>query len=221
MPNKPEYLPNFYRELAIDGTVDDNSRTVEVSFSSETAVRRYDWRTGEFYNEILGHEPGNVDLSRLETLGVALFNHNADLVVGAVLEPVLDADGRRCRAKIRFDTDVESEKIYQKVKSGTLKGISMMYQISSVEVVKEGETSTCGRHQGPCRIARKWTPFEVSPVSIPADPNVGIGRSSMEGVRLEELQAFRIWKERQEEQKRAAVRNAALLKELEILEMEG
>ena len=217
-------VPNkniFYRERAIDGVVDDASRTVPVSFSSESAVRRYDWRTGEYYNEILGHEPGNVDLSRLETMGVALFNHNADVVVGAVLEPALDVNEHRCKAKIRFDTDDESEKIYQKVKSGTLKGISMMYQITSVEMVKDGETSTCGRHKGPCRIARKWTPYEVSPVSIPADPNVGVGRSAADDVSLEELEAFREWKRQQEDWKVASAQNANLLRELEILEMEG
>ena len=217
MPNKN----TFYRELAIDGVVDDASRTVDVSFSSESAVRRFDWRTGEYYNEILGHEPGNVDLSRLETMGVALFNHNVDVVVGAVLDPVLDVNEHRCRAKIRFDTDEESEKIYQKVKSGTLKGISMMYQIGSVETVKDGEVSTCGRHQGPCRIARKWTPYEISPVSIPADPNVGVGRSAAADVCFEELEEFRIWKNKQQKQKRASVQNANLLREIEILEMEG
>ena len=217
-------MPNentFYRELAIDGVVDDTSRTVDVSFSSESAVRRYDWRTGEYYNEILGHEPGNVDLTRLETMGVALFNHNVDFVVGAVLDPVLDVNEHRCRAKIRFDTDDESEKIYQKVKSGTLKGISMMYQVGSLEVVKDGEKSTCGRHIGPCRIARKWTPYEVSPVSIPADPNVGVGRSADCNISIEELEEFRAWKRSAKEKEIVSAKNANLLRELEILEMEG
>ncbi len=211
----------FYRELAIDGVVDDASRTVDVSFSSESAVRRYDWRTGEYYNEILGHEPGNVDLTRLETMGVALFNHNVDFVVGAVLDPELDVNEHRCRAKIRFDTDDESEKIYQKVKSGTLKGISMMYQIANLEIVKDGEKSTCGRHNGPCRIARKWTPYEVSPVSIPADPNVGVGRSAACDISMEELEEFRAWKRSEKEKETVSAKNANLLRELEILEMEG
>ena len=33
---------------------------------------------------------------------------------------------------------------------------------------------------GPCSIARKWAPYEVSIVSVPADPTVGVGRSEEE-----------------------------------------
>lgn len=218
MPNKNN---NMYRELSIDGIVDDASRTVAVSFSSESAVRRYDWRTGEYYNEVLGHEPGNVDLVRLETMGVTLFNHDVDEVIGAVLDPMLDTNEHRCHATLRFDTDSDSEKIYQKVKSGTLKGISMMYQVGSWEIVKDNEISTCGRHKGPCRIARKWTPAEISIVSIPADIAVGVGRSAACDISMEELEEFRAWKRSEKEKETVSAKNANLLRELEILEMEG
>jgi len=36
--------------------------------------------------------------------------------------------------------------------------------------------SADGRFTGPCSIARKWAPYEVSIVSVPADPTVGVGR---------------------------------------------
>ena len=117
----------FYRELAVDSTPDGASRKVKISFSSESPVRRFDWRNGEWYDEILGHEAGNVDLARLQTLGVALFNHDCNKVVGAVQDAQLDAAAHKCSAVISFDTDDFAETIFKKVKRGTLKGISVGY----------------------------------------------------------------------------------------------
>ena len=45
------------------------------------------------------------------------------------------------------------------------------------ETVKAGAATADGRFAGPCEIARRWTPLEVSIVSVPADATVGVGRS--------------------------------------------
>ena len=84
-------------------------------------------------------------------------------------------NNRGC-AEIEFDEDEESEKIYQKVKGGTLKGVSVGYQVDSWEELAANKTSADGRFTGPVEIARRWTPYEVSIVSVPADPTVGVGR---------------------------------------------
>ena len=47
----PEKNKLFYREMQLDGAVDQESRTVPISFSSEKSVKRFDWRRGEYYNE--------------------------------------------------------------------------------------------------------------------------------------------------------------------------
>ena len=36
--------------------------------------------------------------------------------------------------------------------------------------------SANGRFTGPCEIALKWMPIEISIVSVPADATVGVGR---------------------------------------------
>lgn len=54
------------------------------------------------------------------------------------------------------------------------------------EEVESGARSKDGRFAGPCRIARRWTPLEVSIVSVPADATVGVGRSEGEA----DLSAF-------------------------------
>lgn len=223
MPSKQNTL--LFRDLRMDGAADDESRTVAISFSSESPVKRFDWYKGVEYDEILGHDAGNVDLTRLQELGVALFNHDRDKVIGAIIDPELDTNEHRCKAKIRFDTDEFAETIYQKVKAGTLRGISVGYTIDNMEIVADGKKSADGRFEGPCRIARLWTPLEASIVSVPADMNVGVGRSYGQNIDDEELQSFREYQkmrkqqEQQEHQKQLAdLEN--LKRELEILEME-
>ena len=119
-----------------------------------------------------------MDLERLNSIGVVLYNHNRDAVIGKI-ERAWVEDERGC-AEITFDSDEASETIYQKVKSGTLKGVSVGYMVDSWEEVMPNKQSADGRFTGPCSIAKKWAPYEVSIVSVPADPTVGVGRSLTE-----------------------------------------
>lgn len=145
-----------------------NERKFILSFSSEEPYDR-GWCV-----EILDHGPGAVNLTRLNEIGVLLFNHKRDEVLGRINRAWLE--NGRCSAEVEFDTDDDAEVIYKKVKSGTLKGVSVGYRIESIEEVMPGKTSADGRFTGPCDIARKWEPFEISIVSVPADPTVGVGR---------------------------------------------
>ena len=151
---------------ALDG--EGNERKFILSFSSEEPYQRF-WGT-----EILDHADGAVDLARIQEIGCLLFNHNRDAVIGKITRAWLEDN--RGMAEVEFDTDEASELIYQKVKSGTLKGVSVGYQIDSWEEVLPGKQSADGRFTGPAEIARKWTPYEISIVSVPADPTVGVGR---------------------------------------------
>lgn len=159
---------------AIEG--EGNERKFILSFSSEEPYERY-WG-----KEILDHNPVAVDLSRLNSIGVLLFNHNRDRVIGRINRAWIE--NQRGMAEIEFDTDEDSEIIFQKVKSGTLKGVSVGYKISIIEEVMANKLSTDGRFNGPCDIARQWMPFEVSIVSVPADATVGVGRDLKSDDRL-------------------------------------
>lgn len=139
-----------------------------LSFSSEEPYNRW------FGPEILDHRDGAVDMSRLTNIGVVLYNHNRDAVIGKVTRAWIEAN--RGRAEVEFDSDEQSETIRQKVESGTLKGVSVGYKVDKWEEVKPGKQSIDGRFAGPCSIARKWAPFEISIVSVPADATVGVGR---------------------------------------------
>ena len=153
--------------------VEGNDRQFDLSFSSEEPYDRW-WGT-----EILSHAEGACNLERLNSIGVLLFNHERNKVIGKVLTASVK-DGRGV-ARVEFDTDAESEVIYQKVKTKTLKGVSVGYMVEVWEEVAANKKSSDGRFTGPCDIATKWTPYEISIVSIPADPTVGVGRSHQTG----------------------------------------
>ena len=155
---------------ALEG--DGNERTFELSFSSEEPYTRW------FGQEILDHSAGCVDLTRLNEIGCVLFNHDRDEVIGKITKAWID--NGRGMATIEFDSDEASEVIYQKVKGGTLKGVSVGYLVDNWEEVMPNKTSTDGRFMGPCSIAKKWAPYEISIVSVPADPTVGVGREMEE-----------------------------------------
>ena len=89
---------------------------------------------------------------------------------------VLNETERRCHADIIFDDDEESERIFRKVKKGFLRGISVGYSVECWEEVKAGATSSNGRFTGPAYVATKWTPLEISFVTVPADTDVGVNR---------------------------------------------
>nr|DAQ37911.1 MAG TPA: major capsid protein [Caudoviricetes sp.] len=179
-----EMVENSIRALSGEG----NERKFILSFSSEEPYQRY-WGA-----EVLDHSEGAVDLTRINEVGCLLFNHNRDAVIGKIAKAWIE--GGRGMAEVEFDSDEESERIFQKVANGTLKGVSVGYQIESWEEVAQGKQSADGKAIGPAAIARKWTPFEISIVSVPADPTVGVGRELSEQPVFKEKRSMD-WFERQ------------------------
>lgn len=156
--------------------VSEQERTVKLSFSSEKPVDRW------FGPEILCHDEGCVDLNRLQNVGSVLFHHGRDPVYGSlpiakIVSLSIDGEKKRGEAVVSFDTDEKSDLIYQKVKSKTLKGISVGYIVNAYEEVRAGKTSSNGRFTGPCYVATKWEPMEISFEPVPADDGVGAGRN--------------------------------------------
>jgi len=152
--------------------IEEGGRRASLSFASEKPVGRW------YGPEILCLDAECVNLQRLQEIGTALFNHDRDYVIGRVENARLDSESRKAYCDIVFDDDAQSEVIFQKVKSGSLKGVSLAYSIDRYEDVAAGELSSNGRFEGPCRVVTRWTPLEVSVVSVPADDTVGVGRSA-------------------------------------------
>lgn len=174
---KPPLKQNSFRSIPMQvREVSEEERTVELSFSSEKAVDRW------FGSEILCHDESCIDLARLQNVGSVLFHHGHDpnygsLPIAKIVSLSVDGESKRGKAVVSFDTDEKSDLIYQKVRSGSLKGISVGYIVNAYEEVRAGKTSSNGRFTGPCYVAVKWEPIEISFEPVPADGDVGAGRN--------------------------------------------
>ncbi|MCK4717668.1 MAG: hypothetical protein KAT70_03275 [Thermoplasmata archaeon] len=170
----------YYRTFKIDSrAVNDSKRSIDVSFSSEVPLKRSPWSPPE----ILLHGEENADLTPLAEMGSALMNHQPSgpsqpvVIIGRVDDVRLEK--QMGRATITFDTDDASELAFSKVKSGSLRGISVGARVQQIIEVEAGNTFEAdGRtFDGPVDLALKWSAHEISLTPIPADVNVGVNRS--------------------------------------------
>lgn len=157
------------RDAAIDN-IDVENRKVTLSFASEAPVLDY-WGDAE----ILRCNDQAADITRF-TNGVmpVLYNHNRNEVIGKPTR--IWFENARAYAEIQFDEDEESTRIWNKVQSGSLRGVSVGYRVNEYRVIKKGDVSADGI-QGPAYVAERWEVYEISIVSMPADTTVGVGRS--------------------------------------------
>ena len=155
-------MPGIGRHQRAELTTFDEvkDRTYEFPFSSEFPVARY------FGNEILSHDVKAADLSRLNDGAPLLFNHNPDRVIGVVERAYIDGQKRRGYARVRFSRNPFAQEVLSDVKDGVLRNVSFGYSIDKMEERGSGDF-----------VATAWSPYEVSVVSVPADPGVGIGRA--------------------------------------------
>ncbi len=154
---------SFTRALIDAQKIDTEQRTVEVAFSSEQPVER------AFGYEVLDHTPGAMRTQRLEDGAALLLDHDWRNQIGVVESMRIDDDGK-ARAKVRFSKSARADEIFQDVQDGIRKHISVGYRIHDMK-----ET---GKREGiPMMRVTDWEPYEISIVSVPADPSVGVGRS--------------------------------------------
>jgi len=161
----------FYRTLELGGdgdkvraSVDMEKRTIRVAFASEVPCQRF------FGNEILDCSPESVDLSRMNSAGPLLMDHNREDVVGVCESARCDSD-KKVRGTFRFGKSDRASEILTDVADGIRSLVSVGYRVKKMvtEKIEDGVETLR---------AVSWMPVEVSIVSVPLDPTVGIGRSN-------------------------------------------
>lgn len=174
MPNKKIKGAPLERSLTFElsRNIDQEARTVEVAFSSETEVMRW------FGREVLDHNPESIRLGRLESGGAVLMDHNRSDQVGVVDSVRIDSD-RKGRAVLRFGRSQRANDVFNDVVDDIRRNISVHYIIHKYERTK-------GADGAPDLIrVIDWEPTEISIVSVPADASVGVGRSDETTNKLE------------------------------------
>lgn len=150
--------------LRIMGRMEENSSdddVVRFSFSSEMPVDR------NFGEEILDHSIDSVRLDRLNDGAPLLWNHNADQLVGVVTKAYVK--DKRGYAEARYSSSDFAQQIKRDVEAGIIRNVSVGYRILRMDDHK--------KKKGEGYRVAEWEPLELSLVSIPADPSVGVGRT--------------------------------------------
>lgn len=168
--------PMLARDFRVDakGIIDEETRTIQVSFSSEEPyTRRLGFR--EPWVEKLGHKNDEVNLMHLNSNAPVLFNHDREKRenhIGVVT--MAWVENGKGKAEIRISKTEEVNPIWERIKEGTLQNISVGYSIGERMLTKQAERPGEIKEY---RVTR-WNPKEISVVTIPADDSVGIGRNA-------------------------------------------
>ena len=151
--------PSLYKRYGETEFDEKEDRIVEFSFSSEYPVER------GFGMEVLSHAEGAANLGRLNDGAPLLFNHDMDRPIGVVERAYLDKDKKKAFSRVRFSRNAFAQEILADVRDGIMRNISVGYRINEMEE-RNNEF-----------VATSWEPYEISVVSVPADPQIGVGRS--------------------------------------------
>jgi HK97 family phage major capsid protein/HK97 family phage prohead protease len=149
------------RADAMEAVVEDDRR-VRMAISSELPVGR------SYGDEVLDHNPESIDLEFLNSgRAPLLLDHDPEKQIGVIESVSLDSSARKLRATVRFGKSALASEVYGDVADNIRGNVSIGYSITKMAKDTDGKTYR----------AVSWRPVEVSIVSIPADPSVGIGRA--------------------------------------------
>lgn len=175
MPRKQKIEGGLlYREVQVGSgaIIDKKARIISLSFSSEEPVVRSSFFEDSWV-EVLGHDAGEVDLSRLNTGAPLLYNHKThdeDARLGVVESA--EIINSRGEATVKFSKrNKKMDEVWRDIEDNILCNVSVGYQILERTLIKEHEDAP-----NEYRVT-KWLPRELSIVHMPADITVGVGRS--------------------------------------------
>ena len=186
----PAALPMQLRRAPIlPATVNTEARSVDVVFTTGAAVRRRRWTgwdTSVPFDEILEVSDRAVDLTRLNAGAPALDSHSvwsSYSQVGVVERAWLE--GKEGKATIRFPReglDQAADRMFGLISDGIIRNVSVGYSIERVKVVEPAAKGDVEQ-----RIVERWTPLEVSFVTVPADPRAQVRASDQASYPVEIL----------------------------------
>lgn len=162
--------------LAPVASIETESRTVEVVWTTGASVRRRRWTGFDAaidYEEILVVSRDAVDLSRLDAGAPVLDSHSqwtTRAIVGVVERAWIEkAEGR---ASLRFPkpgVDNAADRLFALVTDGIVRNISVGYRIDKVRVERPEKIGEPERW-----FVERWTPHELSFVAVGADPGAQV-----------------------------------------------
>lgn len=173
MTDKTTALPKFGRDAEVRAaSYDEAENTIEVVWTTGAAVRRYDWRSGRYYQEVLEVSPKAVRLDRLNA-GAPFLDTHDDWSLSTVLGSVVPGSARIENgvgvAKIKLSRAEADKAAIEKIKDGIIRNVSVGYAIHKViKTDSDGDGA-----DDEWRVV-DWEPLEISAVPVPADAGAQI-----------------------------------------------
>ena len=188
-------LPPLSRAFDLSrASINEESRTVDVTFSTEAPVSRW------FGDEILDHSPKSVRMERLKNGAAVLWNHDLDKQRGVVQSAEMKKSGGT--ATLRISRSENGEELWNDIRDGIVTKVSVGYRVHKIIL-----ESSDDKGNEVYRIT-DWEPFEISFVSVPADDSAGVRSEetakSIFGQRAAELSTLIDMSKPAETQERAA-----------------
>ena len=164
-------------DLSKASYIDEENRTVRIGVSSEQPVSR------SFGLEVLDHKSTSIDTEFMDSKTAPfLLDHDMSQVIGVVEDFKIDETAKRTTAVVRFGKGELASEIFEDVKDGIRKNISVGYKVNKME---RDSNDIIGDHYR----ATSWSPMEISSVSIPADQSVlvGVGRKNKQELNFKDI----------------------------------
>lgn len=140
-----------------------------ITFSSDKRLTIFDF--GDWaYDMTLEHGDGAINFARLNNKAPLLWMHDHRQPIGVIMSSW--SEGGMGYARVKFSKNAKASEIKAMVDEGTLSKISVGFDVDQSECKKEVDDES-GKETIHC-VAQKWTPCEVSVVSVPMNDEVGI-----------------------------------------------
>lgn len=150
-------------------TWDASDNSVEVCFSTGVRALKRDWRTDELYLEDL--PLAGMDVSELNAGAHVLRAHEKwglESILGSVVPGTARVENGEALARVKLSTTPSDAETTQKIRDGIIRKWSYGYARNGNPVLSRDEATGYE--------VRTWashTPYEISPVPVPADPGTG------------------------------------------------
>ncbi|MDH0613431.1 MULTISPECIES: prohead protease/major capsid protein fusion protein [unclassified Agrobacterium] len=163
----PEMIENVQtREDRKVSSFNDKARTVDIVLATENEVKRRSWEEGP-YVEILSVNRAAIDTTRLNALPLVdqhdVYN-GMSARLGSVVPGSLRFENGTAIVTAKISRNEKGAELFRDLEDGHVFGASVGYRIDEF---KKTDAPSGGL---PTIRATRWTPLELSIVSIPADP---------------------------------------------------
>ena len=164
------------RSLRIeDVTENDSENKLVFSCASPTPyTREYE---DLIYNEVLEISDTSIDFTRLvDQRSPLLFEHDMEKQIGVVDRAWIENE--KLYVAVRFSRSKFAQEILADIKDDIRRNVSIGYIVNDYQILENNDDI-------PTMLVKNFTIYEVSIVSTPADPFVGIARSLSKEEKME------------------------------------